>query len=55
MHWGTYKLTDEPFDEPPRLVESLIEGHPCTILRPGGTWTPDATTGAFQWPDDLVP
>ncbi|MEZ4473611.1 MAG: MBL fold metallo-hydrolase [bacterium] len=54
MHWGTYQLTDEPLDEPPRLTQSLIEGHPMTLLRPGGTWTPHGATGVFQWPDDLM-
>ncbi len=25
VHWGTYKLTDEPMDEPPRRIASLWE------------------------------
>lgn len=54
MHWGTYRLTDEPLDEPPRLTWDLAEGHPVTVLRPGGTWTPTEAIGAFSWPDDLL-
>lgn len=49
MHWGTFKLTDEPLDEPPRRLEaewarlSLAASH-LHLLPVGGTWaTPLAT------------
>jgi L-ascorbate metabolism protein UlaG (beta-lactamase superfamily) len=27
MHWGTFKLTDEPLDEPPALLRALWREH----------------------------
>lgn len=53
IHWGTYKLTDEPLDEPPRLAQHTADAHDVrvTVLHPGGWWTPRATHGDWQWPD----
>jgi L-ascorbate metabolism protein UlaG (beta-lactamase superfamily) len=33
IHWGTFQLTDEPWDEPPRLLEDAIRLRPGTPIR----------------------
>jgi L-ascorbate metabolism protein UlaG (beta-lactamase superfamily) len=44
MHWGTFKLTDEPLNEPPQRLEAewkrlgLPDGH-LHVLPVGGTWS----------------
>lgn len=43
VHWGTFNLTDEPWDEPPRLLEEAIRLHQGTpiqaqAIRPGDIW-----------------
>lgn len=40
VHWGTYRLTDEPLDEPPRLAlaSAAAAGQRIAVLRPGGRW-----------------
>lgn len=51
MHWGTFSLSDEPLDEPPRLLaEALLKNHQSaesffvmkqgeTRVKEGDTWT----------------
>ena len=54
MHWGTFKLTDEPLDEPPRRLRAewarrgLSEAH-LWILPVAGTWaSPHAELPALE-------
>lgn len=37
IHWGTFKLTDEPMDEPPRRTEAAWR---AAGFEPGRLWTP---------------
>ena len=50
IHWGTYRLTDEPADEPPRLARAAAEAvnRALTVLHPGGWWRPDGTYGEWR-------
>ncbi len=50
MHWGTFKLTDEPLDEPPRRLEREwarlgLAPRRLHILPVGGTWASLADDG----------
>jgi L-ascorbate metabolism protein UlaG (beta-lactamase superfamily) len=43
IHWGTFPLTDEPWDEPPRLLEAAIHNPAASniaasAMRPGDVW-----------------
>ena len=51
MHWGTYRLTEEPLDEPPRLAEiaAAEAKRAMTIIRPGGTWSRTSVDGVWSW------
>ena len=53
IHWGTYRLTDEPLDEPPRWAQRAAAEREVetTILRPGGSWTPAAVCGKWTCAD----
>ena len=33
IHWGTFPLTDEPWDEPPRLLEDALSHYADTTIR----------------------
>jgi hypothetical protein len=42
MHWGTFQLTDEPIDEPPRRLQSewqrrALDPAHCHVLPVGGS------------------
>ena len=43
MHWGTFILTDEPVDEPPKLLAQSLEERSISadrfrVLKHGETW-----------------
>lgn len=45
MHWGTFVLTDEPMDEPPRRLRQALEGQGMSdsafrVMRHGEVWCP---------------
>jgi len=48
IHWGTFSLTDEPWDEPPRLLEDALRHHAGTpiraqAMRSGDIWNTNKT------------
>jgi L-ascorbate metabolism protein UlaG (beta-lactamase superfamily) len=51
MHWGTFKLTDEPLDEPPRKLDEALAASGLSrddfwVFRHGET----RTLGSAAWP-----
>jgi L-ascorbate metabolism protein UlaG (beta-lactamase superfamily) len=45
IHWGTFQLTDEPWDEPPALLETAMHqrtpsGLTAQPFRTGDVWSP---------------
>jgi len=52
VHFGTFRLSDEPLDEPPRLVSQVAReaGVHAIVLRPGGTLADGRVHGAWDPP-----
>jgi L-ascorbate metabolism protein UlaG (beta-lactamase superfamily) len=56
MHWGTFKLTDEPLDEPPRRLRAEwdrlgLSSSQLHILPVGGVWASDLSAkDNDSWP-----
>jgi L-ascorbate metabolism protein UlaG (beta-lactamase superfamily) len=55
MHWGTFKLTDEPLDEPPHRLAAewarrQLEPDRMHVLPVGGTWSPVQGTAVVRVP-----
>lgn len=51
VHWATFQLTDEPWDEPAKLLESAMRDRtPINLttqaLRPGDIWEPNVDRSA---------
>ena len=49
MHWGTFRLTDEPFDEPPRklkeeLKKAVIAPEKFIVMQHGTSLKIEAST-----------
>jgi len=45
MHWGTFVLTDEPMDEPPRRLRAALERQGLNetnfrVMQHGEVWSP---------------
>ena len=46
VHWGTFPLSDEPFEEPAERFVAALEGHGGgRPLRPGDVWEPGVRAG----------
>jgi L-ascorbate metabolism protein UlaG (beta-lactamase superfamily) len=45
IHWGTFQLTDEPWDEPPTLLKSAMQRAPDSLkahaFHSGNIWQPE--------------
>lgn len=55
VHWGTYRLTDEPLNEPPRLTLAAAAevGLDVCPLHPGGRYTRAGRHGLWLPPDGI--